>query len=350
MGVYKKGDNYYIDYYADNRRKREKIGPSKKLAETILRKRRVEVAEGKHLDVRQESKTTFDKLAEDFLRLHSKINKKPLVFKRDEGLIKNLSEDFSGKKLSDITPKMIERYKERRKDGAAPGTVNRELACLKCMFNKAIEWKEAKENPVKKVKLLKEHNKRTRYLELDEIKTLLNNCPDHFRPLVITALNTGMRRGEILNLQWENVDMDRGIIYLLDTKNNERREVLMNDVVKKTFQKIPRSRKSTYVFFNKNGMPYRDVRKIFETALKKSDIMGFRFHDLRHTFASHLVMLGVDLKTVQELMGHKTIEMTLRYAHLSPAHKRSAVESLGSQMDTIWTPETFSEEKEISSN
>jgi integrase len=338
MGVHKKGDNYFIDYYVLGRRKREKIGPSKKLADTTLRKRQVEAAEGKHLDVRKASKTTFDKLAEDFLRLHSKINKKPLVFRRDEGLIKNLSVDFSGKKLSEITPKMIERYKERRKEEAAAGTVNREIACLKCMFNKAIEWKEAVANPVKKVKLFKENNQRIRYLELEEIKTLLENCSDNFRPLVITALNTGMRKGEMLSLKWENVDMDRGIIYLLDTKNGEQREVLMNEVVKNTFAQLSRDRKTPYVFTKENGTPYTDIQKFFRTALKKSGIMCFRFHDLRHTFASHLVMLGVDIKTVQELLGHKTIEMTLRYAHLSPAHKRSAIESLGSQMDTIWTP------------
>lgn len=120
--------------------------------------------------------------------------------------------------------------------------------------------------------------------------------------------------------------------------------------MRKALQEIPRRKKDSYVFSNKNGDPYRDVRTIFETVLKKSGIMGFRFHDLRHTFASHLVMLGVDLKTVQELMGHKTIEMTLRYAHLSPAHKRSAVESLGSQMDTFWTPGHSEGEEEKSDN
>jgi len=94
-----------------------------------------------------------------------------------------------------------------------------------------------------------------------------------------------------------------------------------------------------YVFCDKNGQSYRNIRKSFFTAMRKAGIIGFRFHDLRHTFASHLVMSGVDLNTVRELLGHKSLEMTLRYSHLSPDHKRSAVDILNRQMDTIWTPE-----------
>lgn len=337
MGIYKRKDIWYIDYYANHRRIREKIGASKKLAENTLKKREVEIAEGKHLDVKKDSKTTFDELAKDFLKIHSKVNKKALAYKRDLGLIKNLSVEFSGKKLSEITSKMVEKYKERRKKEVSPATVNREVACLKCMFNKAIEWKEAADNPVRKVKLFKENNQRVRYLELEEIKTLLDNCPEHFKPIVITALNTGMRRGEILGLKWEAIDLGRGLIYLTDTKNGERREVLINEELRKILTKLKRYKNSPYVFHKKDGEPYKDVRKLFETALKKSGIIDFRFHDLRHTFASHLVMMGVDLKTIQELMGHKSIEMTLRYSHLSPAHKRSAIERLGAQMVTNWS-------------
>lgn len=346
MGVYKRGNNYYIDYYANGERIREKVGPIKKIADAKLKKREVEVIEGKHLDIRKASKVTFNKLANDFLQIHSRVNKKPLSHKRDEGLIKNLMEEFSGKKLSEITPKMIERYKEKRKQIVSPATVNREVACLKCMFNKAIEWKDARENPVSGIELLAENNKRIRYLEREEIKTLIDNCDKYFRPVVITALNTGMRRGEIINLKWENVDPKRGIIYLLDTKNGTQREVLMNEVVKKIFTELHRRKKSEYVFTKKDGEHYKDVQKFFVAALKKSGIIDFRFHDLRHTFASHLVMMGVDLKTVQELMGHKKIEMTLRYSHLSPAHKKSAIERLGSEMVTNWSQVDESQESE----
>lgn len=95
---------------------------------------------------------------------------------------------------------------------------------------------------------------------------------------------------------------------------------------------------SSYVFYGSDGKPLKNVRTSFFTALKKSGIIDFRFHDLRHTFASHLVMSGVDLNTVRELMGHKSLDMTLRYAHLSPDHKRRAVAILDKQLVSIWSP------------
>ena len=107
-----------------------------------------------------------------------------------------------------------------------------------------------------------------------------------------------------------------------------------------------RNPESQYVFCNKDSKPYRNVRKSFFTALKKADIINFRFHDLRHTFASQLVMSGVDLNTVRELLGHKSIEMTLRYSHLSPDHKKRAVDILVKRMDTFWTPEGMAEKSE----
>jgi len=113
----------------------------------------------------------------------------------------------------------------------------------------------------------------------------------------------------------------------------------MNEMAKTALIRTLKHPDSPYVFCNKNGSPLKDIRKSFFTALKKSGIINFHFHDLRHSFCSHLVMAGIDLNTVRELMGHKSLEMTLRYAHLSPDHKRRAVDILSKRMDTIWTPE-----------
>ena len=334
MGVRKRGNVYFLDYYVDGRRVRESIGTNRKLSENVLSKRKADIVENKYFDIRDRKKITFDELAKDYIKLHSKLNKKAMVAKRDEGLIKNLSTHFSGKYLNEITPLMIERYKERRSRERKPATVNRELACLKNMFNKAITWDKYWDNPVRKVALFKENNQRKVYLEKEQIPKLVNACSPRLKPIVTIAVFTGMRKSEILNLQWKNVDLTNGIIYLLDTKNNECREVLMNDIVRKALQNIPKHKESPYVFCRKSGKPYQDVRKSFDTALRKCDIIDFHFHDLRHTFASQLVMMGVDLKTVQELMGHKTIEMTLRYSHLSQPHKRAAVDDLGKNIGT----------------
>ena len=338
MGVYKQGKNWYIDYRVAGRRKRENAGPSKRLADAVLRKREIEIAENRFLDIKKNEKIRFEDFAEEFLKLHSKPNKKLSSFERDKTLLKNLCSFFSGRYLFSITSKMAEEYKVARSKIVSPATVNREVACLKCMFNKAIEWGKVEENPAKKVKLFRENNQRLCFLEEEEIKKLLDNCSGHLKSIVAVALNTGMRRAEILNLKWHDVDFQRKIIYLLETKNNQRREIPMNHIAEDVLIGVCKHPSSPYIFCNKDGKPFYNVRKSFFTALKKAGIINFRFHDLRHTFASHLVMAGVDLNTVRELMGHKSLEMTLRYSHLSPDHKRRAVEVLGNRMDTIWTP------------
>jgi len=136
-----------------------------------------------------------------------------------------------------------------------------------------------------------------------------------------------------------DIDFRKKIIYIAETKIGEKREIPMNNLLYDTLGDLKKKRNGSYVFANKDGQPYKDIRKSFTTSLKRAGIKNCRFHELRHTSASHPVMNGVDLKTVQELMGHKTIDMTLRYAHLSPDHKRKAVENLGSEMQkivTIW--------------
>ena len=144
-----------------------------------------------------------------------------------------------------------------------------------------------------------------------------------------------MRKGEILDLRWRDIDIKRGIIHLLDTKNGEKREVPMNEITQKTIIGVLKHSDSQYIFCNNEGQPYGDIKKSFLTALKKSAIVDFHFHDLRHTFASQLVMSGVDLNTVRELLlGHKSLEMTLRYSHLSPDHKKRAVDVLNHRIGT----------------
>lgn len=336
MGVYYKNENWHIDYRLPNgKRRREKIGTSKKLAETVLAKRKVQIAEGKFLDVRKNVKIKFEDFANEYLNIHSKINKKS--WKSDEYNLKSLKKYFGGKFLFAITVRDIEQFKNNRLVDVAPATVNRELATLKTMFTKAVLWGKLQENITKNVRFLNEPKGRLRFLEQEEIIKILANCNKRLRPIVVLALNTGMRRGEILGLKWHDVDFKRNIMTLLDTKNGEKREVYMNEQVKTALIRVPKHLESAYIFCNTHGKPYHDIRKSFFAVLEKSSIKDFHFHDLRHTFASQLVMSGVDINTVRELLGHKDIRMTLRYSHLSPSYKRGAIDSLGKRMDTFWT-------------
>jgi len=344
MGIYKKGKNWYIDYYVNGKRKRELVGPSKSLAEHALRKRKIEIAEGKFLDVKKQEKIRFSDFARTYLETHAKPNKRS--WKRDADIIETLNRFFNQKTLQEITPFDVENYKRERLFQVKPATVNRDLACLKTIFSKAVEWGKVKENPVKRVKLLRVNNIRVRYLETEEMANLLKNCSEPLYTIVTVALNTGMRKSEILNLKWSELDCNHRLIYLMETKSGNSREVPMNNIVFSALLKVRKNPKGPYIFCDKYGQPFQDVKTSFHTALKKTEIENFTFHDLRHTFASQLVMMGADLKTVQELLGHKTFQMTLRYAHLSPSHKKAAVDRFASRMDTIWTPEVETENSE----
>lgn len=317
---------WYIDYACNGQRIRERIGSSKKMAEQVLAKRVAAVAENKHLDIRRYKKVSFAELADKYLELHAKPNKRSWE-KADACYLKKLMPYFGNKPLSDITSLDIEKYRAFRKEQVAIASVNRELALLKCMFNKAIEWELTDRNPLKTIKLFKESNCRTRYLTKEEIEKLLGNSSPKLRAIIIVALNTGMRKGEIQNLKWSDVNFADGYITLEHTKNGEKRFSPMNSAVREALGKIKRHRKSPFIFYGDDGLPY-NFRKSFETALKHSAISNFRFHDLRHTFASQLVMAGTDLNTVRELLGHKSLDMTLRYSHLSKDHKTKAVEIL----------------------
>jgi len=339
-------NDFYIEYYHAGKKYREQIGSSKSLAETVLQKRKVQMAEGKFLEKKKEAQIKFEAFADEYFELHCKVNNKKSFDTADKHNIKVLKAFFPGLYLHEITPHKVQTFKSERaktfytrQDGSTktitPATVNRQLTCLKSIFNKAIAWgKFTGSNPVKGVKLFKENNARLRFLEKEEITKLLANCSPAIKPIVIVASNTGMRKGEIMGLKWRDLDFKRGIIHLYNTKNGEKREIPMNEPAIDTLIGVRKHPASEWVFVKENGEPYGDFKKSFFTACNKSGIKNFRFHDLRHTFASHLVMNGVDLNTVRELLGHKSLTMTLRYSHLSPNFKKQAVATLSKRIDT----------------
>jgi len=328
MGVVPKKGSYWLDYRVDGKRYRKKIGINRSVAEAAWAKVQTEIAENKFLDIKRFKPLRFEEFAQQYLRDHCEVNHRSLK-KSSAGRLKTLGTHFNGKLLSEITPQAIEKYKAERRQAVSPATVNRELACLKNFFNKASEWnKWDGANPVRQVRMFKEDNQRERYLTRDEMSKLVESCNGVLKPLVVVALHTGMRRGELFGLRWEDIDFEQGIIWLLVTKSGKRRNIPMNDEVRRVLDSIERHPKGPYVFCSKSGKRFEDVRRSFNRALQRAGITNFKFHDLRHTFASQLVMSGVSLNTVRELMGHSTLAMTQRYSHLSSDHKTKAVNLL----------------------
>ncbi len=336
-GIYKRGNVYWIRYTGlDGKILFESSGSAKfKDAEALLIKRKQAVKEGKQPDIKKIANYSFKELAERYLewidgRLRSAYTRTYRVNK--------MVERFGTLPLRKFNAFVLEQYQtDLMNIGLKPASINRNVTILKHMLRKAVEWNMVEEDVLKRVRVVKHlqaNNQRLRFLSKEECKELIKNCSPHLKPIVITALNTGMRKGEILNLKWDQVDLKHGFILLDITKNGERREIPINATLKMTLQGLIRRLDMPYVFYDQNtGKPFKNVKGSFATACRRAKITDFRFHDLRHTFASHLVMSGVDLATVRELLGHKSITMTLRYSHLAPSHKVNAVNILDSSIN-----------------
>lgn len=323
MAVYLRGKNYWFDFAFKGHRVRESIGPFKKrqdalkVASNVMAKRRVEIIEGKVFDKKKMVEAVkFSDFAVTYMTW-SQGNKAKTSYNRDKTSMRRLREVFGNKLLSEIRAEQIEDYRMDRQKVVGVCSVNRELALLKHTFTKATEWKRVEGNPTKTVKLkMKDEIQRIRFLTADETQRLLDHCPDNLRPIVLVALHTGARREEILSLTWPQVNQEAGTIYLPKTKNHEPRHIRMNQTVRAVFDGL--TKRGQFVFCKENGGRYTKVPGPFEDVVRRAEIEDFHFHDLRHTFASNLVMKGVSLLTIKELLGHKKLDMTLRYAHLAP--------------------------------
>ena len=355
-GMYKRGDIWWICYAGlDGKTIRKSTGTDKyKEAEFALHSAKKAVQEGKSPETKILQNYTFAELSEKYKtwvngrqasaeykgytidRLIERYGFLPLR-KFNTALIEQLQTDLMSKglrseKTKGVKPEMIK--------GLKPASINRIISTVKHMFTKAVDWELVEADTLKKVRKVKQlrEDKRLRFLSVEEAQELIRVCDEHLKPIVITALNTGMRKGEILGLRWSHVDLQHGFILLDKTKNGERREIPVNDTLRTVFRSLRRRIDVPYVFHDEKKLRnYQNVKRSFATALERAKITDFHFHDLRHTFASQLVMAGVDLVAVKELLGHKDIKMTLRYAHLAPAHKRKAVNVLDTLLNTPTT-------------
>jgi len=325
-GVFEKvpGSGVYWIRYTDaqGRYRREKAG-TKGVAIDLYRKRKMEALTGKKLPEKLRRATvTFADIAKDALA-YSKQHKRD--YRHDAGRMETLLAWFREYSAEALTAQDVERRFAQRE--WSPATCNRMRALLSLTYRLAIRAGKVKENPARLVKHRLENNARVRFLSADEEtalrKAIEADCPERV-PEFDLALHTGMRVSEQYGLTWTDVSFGRRVLTIRLSKHGSARHVALNQSAIRSLETLrERTGRTGFVCGGAAG-----PRLWFEPVIRKAKIADFHWHDLRHTFASKLTMAGVDLRTVQELMGHKTIAMTVRYSHLAPKHTLAAVERL----------------------
>ncbi len=335
-----KSGNYFIDYRLNGRRVRKNVGRSKKIAELALKDLEVKIA--RHELGFERKDHPFNKLIEDF-KTYCKTNLAPGTIKRYFSIVDNferflLKEYPHLEKLTHFKPKVFEDFKAFRKtDGAENRTVNHEMIVVRMMFRLAVQWGFVKENPTDGVSKLRVPKKvAPKFLTKEQCTALLDACDEWLHPIIFTFLNTGMRKSELENLHWSDVDFNRKKVKISvkddwTPKTNEREIPINKDLYEVLLTQKKNANGSPFVFPAEKGKKIHKNRllKRFKTLSKWLEFgEADTIHSLRHTFASHLVMKGVDLTTIKTLMGHSDIETTMIYSHLTEKHVDDAVERL----------------------
>jgi integrase len=281
----------------------------------------------------------FVKFVEEVYLHWARQNKR--TWKHDEFRAATICESkhFRGKSFAQLSLLQVEKFKKDRRESfskrgtvRSPASVNRELELLSKIFSMAIKFGVTEKNPCAEVKRLLEENKRTRYLLDEEEPRLLGALTGrraHLRPLVVIAIGTGMRLGDQLSLRWEQIDFQRNMIFVPNSKTGRDYGVPMNQDVRRELQGLKKlAAHSEYVFVNgKTGTRVKEIKKAFTSACREAGIMGLRWHDLRHTFGTRLGEAGYNAYEIAELMGHADIKTSQRYVHPVDERKQAAVEA-----------------------
>lgn len=303
------------------------------------------IREGRYFKHSQAKKRTLNECIDRYIK--EVLPSKPKSHRDQERQLNWWKANIGAYFLADVTPSLISECKDRlvndipanRKRKRSLPTVNRYLAVLSHMFTIAVkEWEWIDDNPLRKVRRSAESKGRVRFLSDEERSKLLEACKQsHLHclyPIVVLALSTGARRNEILTLKWNNIDFTRNVIILYDTKNKETRLApLTGHALRliKDQKKIPRI-DTEYIFPSNKGDKPIFIRKAWDSAVKEAGLEDFRFHDLRHSAASYLAMNGASLAEIAEVLGHKTLQMVKRYAHLSEAHTAGVVARMNNKI------------------
>ena len=319
-----------------NGKRRRKVVGTKKQAEEVHRKLKNELVEGRW-DLWENEDVPFSDLAIEYME-YSKANKAASTSTVNKYRIRaHLLPYFGDRLLSRITPQMVDGYKVMRiGEAASPNTVNRELANLSHMPRMAVRWRYVDKNVVSSVDKMKVPERPRRFLRQAEIRRLEEAARGSYPyPMIVTALHTGMRKSELLNLKWSDIDFDRRTATVQakadwHTKNYRSRTLQLTPMLHRVLGEHKKLQaqlgfQSEYVFTHRGARITYGIDASLREVVKEAGLSNITLHTFRHTFASQLVMAGVSLRGVQELMGHKSFETTLQYAHLSEEHVKRQV-------------------------
>ena len=307
------------------------------------------IREGRHFKTSEAKRHTLTELIDRYIK--TVLPTKPKAIKKQTALLQRWKAEIGGHALADVTPSLIAECRDKlageitlRGKLRSPATVNRYMAALSIALTTAVkEWGWLDDTPMRKVTKGKESRGRVRFLSDDERTHLLRACKEssslYLYSIVVLALSTGMRQGEIMGLTWDVVDLNQGRAILHETKNGERRAVAITGHALELLKELSKVRRidSNLLFPSKENAPQKpqksmDLRTPWETAVKKAKLQDFKFHDLRHSAASYLAMNGASLAEIAEVLGHKTLQMVKRYAHLSEGHTARVVASMNDKI------------------
>ena len=329
----------YID--AIGHEHRERVG-AKGLARRLYEKRKTEIREARYFPPEHRRVILVREILDDYQQWGKDAGR---AIEKGHSAYNRVYDVFGNKPAEALSAEDAESFMLSLSQTLSPASVNRHLQLLRAAYNRAVRAGKLSHNPLSHFRLLKENNIRVRYLSEEEEERLLFALPDYLRPLIRVAIHTGLRRGELLELRWGDIDLSVGVLTVREAKPGEGRRMPLNNVVRKTLLRLHQERgqaltengsysgeRNGLVFSAREGGYLHNLNRDWYPALRFAGLRDLHFHNLRHTFASRLVMRGVDLYTVQILLGHKTPAMVQRYAHLSPGHLRQAVEKLTVQL------------------
>ena len=334
MSVYEQNGKWYYNFMLYGKRKHGACKGCRNKSEAL----EFEAEEKNKLSllirgkIDQSEVIPLKQMLQEFLE-YSEINNSTHQYKQNKHKVK-VFEDFFGidTKIGAISPSDIERFKQYlMKKGLKNSSINRYYASLSKAFNLIILNKHLRMlNPCKAVSKFKEDNQVLRYLTAEEETRLMQELPEHIKPLVVCALTTGLRLSNVLNLKWDTINLEMGFLEVLkqENKGHKKIQIPLSNKFRAELQKIGIKKKG-YVFINPNtGKPFTTIKRSFKTALQRAGIENFRFHDLRHTVGTRLVANGADLLTVKEYLAHSNLSTTQRYMHPTPENMKKAVSIL----------------------